>query len=72
MNRRLGGVSAVKFGREDFADTGTTNDMGPNYGSFMSYHPSYSGEYVILVNGREYPTEGYITSLVILGGGGGL
>ena len=50
------------------AATGTTHEMDPNYGSFLSYHLSYNGNYITLGNRDKEPISRYVTTLVRLGG----
>ena len=53
MHRSLVGVSSLKTLTKAIEDTGTTNVMNLNYGSFLSYQQSYNGEYVTLLNGAK-------------------
>ena len=68
MHMRLGGSSHATLTIHSIEDTGSTNDMDQNYGSFLIYHHSYSDDYVTLGNRSKYPISGYVTTLVRLGG----
>ena len=69
MGFKLGGVSVVKATVESKKDTGATHDLDPNYGYFLTYHQTPSGDYVTLGNRVKYPITGYVTIVVRLGGG---
>ena len=66
IHLRLVGVSYVTTTIQSIADTGATQYTDTNYGSFLSYHLSSSGNYVTIGNGSKDSISGYGTTLVIL------
>ena len=64
MDYRICGFSEVKAVNKTIAYTGSTHYMDPNCKFLMSYHHSYSGEYITLGNRGKYPIAGYGNTLV--------